>query len=96
MDSEYFDMLEAQIVRAGQLIDQLKEERVKAQMENRELRTRLAEAVEEINALREENRQLQEANQRHTALLEEKKEKLRSQIEAMISKLSMAGDGEAG
>ena len=68
------------------------EERAKAQMENRELRTRLAEAVEEINGLKEENRQLQEAEQQQTALLGEKKEKLRSQVEAMISKLNAVSD----
>lgn len=92
MDSEYFDMLEAQIVRAGQLIDRLKEERTKAQMESQELRTRLTEAVEEINTLKEENQRLQETSQRRMALLDEKKEKLRSQIETMISKLDTAGD----
>lgn len=92
MDSEYFDMLEAQIAQAGQLIDRLKEERAKAQMENQELRTRLAEAIEEIHRLEEEHRRLQEADQQRMKLLEEKKEKLRSQIEAMISKLSAVSD----
>lgn len=84
---EDFEALEREISKAVDLIDKLKEERSGAWAENEELRERLSVIETQNEALKAENERLREEHQRSEVLVAEKKEKLRAQIERMLSRL---------
>ena len=88
---EDFEVLEQEIARAVELIDRLKEERSGALAENKELRERLSTMEAQSEALKVENERLREEHQKSEVLVEEKKEKLRVQIERMLSRLESEG-----
>ena len=84
---EDFVVLEQEISRAVELIDTLKEERASALAENKELRERLSGMGPQIESLKLENERLREEHQKRLALIEEKKESVKAQIERMLAKL---------
>ncbi len=82
MDDSGFKKLEAEISRAINLIAKLR-------MERESLAARLNEYEEELEKLRDENRELRDFRRRNLAFLE-KKGRLKSQIEEIIKKIDSA------
>ncbi|MCK5119693.1 MAG: hypothetical protein KAJ05_01715 [Candidatus Latescibacteria bacterium] len=84
---EDFEVLEQEINRAMELIDIWKLERSEALAQAEESRERLSGMEAQNEILKSENAQLREEHQKAKVLVEEKKEKVKAQIERMIAKL---------
>ena len=84
---EGFEVLEQEINRAMELIDIWKLERSEALAQAEEFRERLSGMEAQNEILKSENAQLREEHQKAKVLVEEKKEKVKAQIERMIAKL---------
>ena len=84
---EGFEVLEQEINRAMELIDIWKLERSEALAQAEESRERLSGMEAQNEILKSENAQLREEHQKAKVLVEEKKEKVKAQIERMIAKL---------
>jgi FtsZ-binding cell division protein ZapB len=84
---EGFEVLEKEINRAMELIDIWKLERSEALTQAEESRERLSGMEAQNEILKSENAQLREEHQKAMALVEEKKEKVKAQIERMLAKL---------
>ena len=84
---EDFEVLEQEINRAMELIDIWKLERSEALAQVEDLRERLNGMEAQNEVLKSENAQLQEEHQKRMAMVEEKKEKVKGQIERMLAKL---------
>jgi FtsZ-binding cell division protein ZapB len=84
---EGFEVLEKEINRAMELIDIWKLERSEALTQAEESRGRLSGMEAQNEILKSENAQLREEHQKAMALVEEKKEKVKAQIERMLAKL---------
>ncbi|MCD6335278.1 MAG: hypothetical protein DRP97_07615 [Candidatus Latescibacterota bacterium] len=84
---EDFEVLEQEINRAMELIDIWKLERSEALAQAEEFRERLSGMEAQNETLKSENAQLREEYQKAMALVEEKKEKVKAQIERMLAKL---------
>ncbi|MCK5329111.1 MAG: hypothetical protein KAR36_10935 [Candidatus Latescibacteria bacterium] len=87
MEMEDFEVLEQEINRAMELIDIWKLERSEALAQAEESRERLSGMEAQNEILKSENAQLREEHQKAKVLVEEKKEKVKAQIERMIAKL---------
>lgn len=84
---EGFEVLEQEINRAMELIDIWRLERSEALAQAEESRERLSGMEAQNEILKSENAQLREKHQKAMALVEEKKEKVKVQIERMLAKL---------
>ena len=84
---EGFKLLEQEINRAMELIDIWRLERSETLAQAEESRERLSGMEAQNEILKSENAQLREEHQKAMALVEEKKEKVKAQIERMLAKL---------
>ena len=84
---EGFEVLEQEINRAMELIDIWKLERSEALAQAKESRECLNGMEAQNEILKSENAQLREEHQKAMVLVEEKKEKVKTQIERMLAKL---------